>query len=159
MRSLKISVPGLFRLFVLPVVLLLSFQAQAMCGCDDRRARNDPEKSFREADLVATIRFVGFVNDSWAIRNYRIVRLVKAPPEAPSVFGTGSIIVIDFNPAHECLTNIRAKGITLAFLSYRSRSSKDVFMASICYPHAHESEEGYAERIRWLDERIKHSSR
>lgn len=164
MNGLKISVPGLLRPLALLLALTMSLQGQAsMPWCVDENGKEyqhtnaDPERSFRDADVVAMIRYVG--RGDYPDQKYEIIKSWK------SGLQPGTIIIIILPTVFCDGFGIRKQGITIAYLNRtdpnhpncRSKS-KEVFWADWCFKHFHESEEGYAERIRWLDARVKRSS-
>jgi len=185
MRSLRISVPGLFRLFVFLAALLLSFQAQAMCNpCgkwDDANGWvliDDPENDFRRVEVVAAVRYVG--QDELDLPKYEIVKYWKSdlkPKEDitneiieswKSGLKPGMTITILSTRYCECCAKLPTEGIVIAYLGSRRSTDRIVltrkpagllFFAVGCIRHFHESEEGYAEKMRWLDERVKQPSR
>lgn len=134
MKNLKISVPALFRLLAAFLALTMSLQVQADCGCVGNR-RNTPEQSFEEADLVATITYVGlYFRDESLIRKFRIVDLKKSPLG----LRPGAIIVID-HMGCECCAYLPNEGTFLVYLRYRGKysdrdkySDKARFYASMC---------------------------
>jgi len=157
MRSLKISVPGLFWLLVLFVALTVSLQAQAgSCFCREvGPPSDDPEMNFRKSDVVATVRFLGF-NES-GISKYEIIKLWKSPEGLIP----GTIIrVYEDNGKCGCCDEFQKKGITIAYLSYGAlRDDIKFLLTDRCIRSIHESENGYTERIHWLDARVKQISR
>jgi len=143
MKGLKIISRNLFWLSVFFLVLTPS-QAQSYrdrCGCEEG-SYDDPELSFKGADLVATIRYIGLGSRFEIIKSWK------------SGLNSGAIITLHWYHNHECLSLIPSEGIVLAYLKGRK-----IWEAFSCYRYIHESENDYAERIQWLDARVKQPSR
>lgn len=165
MKNSKVSMPGLFWLLAALLSLMVSLQTQAMCvfckiGGIDKSGRytwiDDPEENFNAVDVVVTVRYIG--QDKLDLPRYKISSSWK------SGLKPGTIITVLTTPHCECCTNLPKEGIAIAYLyrfegTTRRGISGSFFYADRCAKHIHESEAGYAERIRWLNAHVKQSSR
>lgn len=123
-------------------------------------------QSFEKVDVVAAIRFVGVESESEQYRaprlKYEIVKSWKSDLK-PGMFIT---LYPPTGMSCESHTTIRvppknhSKEIIIAYLQRSTHAPDPTFVREdICSRHIRESEEGYAETVRWLDERVKQPSR
>lgn len=140
---LKISVQRLFRLFAVFLVY----------GCLERA-----RQSFESADVVAAIRYLGDDKSDGAYK-YEIIKSWKFDLKPGTVIGFPFYgTSCSYYDGVKYDGDIPLETIVIAYFNLLTPSPGYTYTAVIsnrCARHLRESDDGYAETIRWLDERVK----
>jgi hypothetical protein len=151
-----------FSPFCFPFLVFLLPTATLACSCTE--AAPDPEKAFRQADVIVAVK----VPETRSLRpqqaesslvDFQLTHVWKAGLWA-AVLRPGAYIPVSQRPGNPCEYLVRSDGETLLYL-YRAPIKRLEFTAAnrCTRKNLHESDPAYPERLRWLEQTTGNAAR